>query len=88
MNSPTTTTRTPTGTAARVGSLPWSVRTGGQLTGAQRRRLLPPLARTHLGSAVGRTAMTRAPRPRATHGAPRAGAAHAVVGAHHPSPTS
>ncbi|MDX6257962.1 MAG: hypothetical protein QOJ11_4296 [Frankiales bacterium] len=50
-------TGTTTGPAARVGSTTWSDRTSGQLTGAERRELLRPLARTHVGNVVGRTAM-------------------------------
>jgi hypothetical protein len=40
-----------------VGTYSWVDRTGGQLTGAERRSLLPPLARTHAVNAVGRLSM-------------------------------
>lgn len=46
-----------TGPAARLGTLTWVHRTGGQLISAERRQLLRPLARAHVGAAVGRTAM-------------------------------
>lgn len=46
-----------TGTADRVGTLAWSTRTGGQLSRAERRALLLPLARTHVENLVGRTSM-------------------------------
>jgi HD domain len=40
-----------------VGTYSWVDRTGGLLTGAERRSLLPPLARTHAVNAVGRLSM-------------------------------
>ena len=46
-----------TASTSRVGSIAWSDRTDGQLTGAETRRLLVPLARAHAVNAAGRTAM-------------------------------
>jgi hypothetical protein len=46
-----------TGTTAPLGALDWVTVTGGQLTAAQRRRLLRPIAATHAANAVGRVAM-------------------------------
>jgi HD domain len=46
-----------TGNAARVGSVAWASRTGGTLSGAEKRQLVAPLARAHVDNAVGRTAM-------------------------------
>jgi HD domain-containing protein len=46
-----------TGGTTRLGSVAWSDRTRGNLSGAERRRLLAPLARAHAVNAVGRTAM-------------------------------
>ena len=43
--------------ADRVGTLAWSNRTGGRLSGAETRRLLAPLARSHVINAVGRAAL-------------------------------
>ena len=40
-----------------LGTYSWVDRTGGQLTGAERRSLVPPLARTHAVNAVGRLSM-------------------------------
>ena len=40
-----------------LGTHDWVERTGGQLTGAERRSLLRPLARTHAANAVGRLSM-------------------------------
>jgi hypothetical protein len=40
-----------------LGTLSWVERTGGQLSGAERRVLLAPLARTHAANAVGRLSM-------------------------------
>jgi hypothetical protein len=40
-----------------LGTLSWVDRTGGQLSGAERRSLLGPLARTHTANAVGRLSM-------------------------------
>ena len=40
-----------------LGTLSWVQRTGGQLTGAERRSLLGPLARTHAANAAGRLSM-------------------------------
>ncbi len=40
-----------------LGTHSWVERTGGQLTGAERRSLLRPLARTHAVNAVGRLSM-------------------------------
>jgi len=37
--------------------MPWAAKTDGQLTSAERRQLLLPLARTHVANAVGRTSM-------------------------------
>lgn len=44
-------------TATRLGTLTWLQRTRGQLTGAERRELLRPLARAHAANLVGRTGM-------------------------------
>jgi hypothetical protein len=41
----------------RVGSVTWSSKTSGQLSGAEQRELLGPLAKAHLVNVVGRTAM-------------------------------
>lgn len=41
----------------RLGTIAWSARCGGQLTSAETRRLLLPLARTHALNAAGRAAM-------------------------------
>ncbi len=46
-----------TGTTAPLGTFEWVAATGGQLTAAERRRLLRPLAVAHAANAVGRTAM-------------------------------
>jgi hypothetical protein len=46
-----------TGNTSRVGSMAWVDRTGGTLSGAEKRQLLDPLARAHVVNAVGRTAM-------------------------------
>ncbi|HEY3002544.1 MAG TPA: hypothetical protein VGJ44_09345 [Kribbellaceae bacterium] len=46
-----------TGRTALLGTFEWVAATGGQLTAAERRRLLRPLAAAHLANAVGRTAM-------------------------------
>src|SRR4051794_15203944 len=40
-----------------LGTRGWVDRTGGQLSGAERRSLLGPLARTHAANAVGRLSM-------------------------------
>jgi hypothetical protein len=40
-----------------LGTHAWVQRTGGRLTAAERRRLLRPLARTHLSNAAGRISM-------------------------------
>ena len=40
-----------------LGTHAWTVRTGGHLTRAEARTLLPPLAKAHAGNAVGRLAM-------------------------------
>jgi hypothetical protein len=50
-------TSSATGTAERVGSLSWSLRTKGQLTGAEQRELLRPLARSEARNVIGRIAM-------------------------------
>jgi hypothetical protein len=42
---------------ADLGTLSWVDRTGGQLSGAERRSLLGPLARTHAANAAGRLSM-------------------------------
>ena len=42
---------------SRLGTQPWVARTGGQLTSADRRALMPPLARAHAVNAVGRLTM-------------------------------
>jgi hypothetical protein len=44
-------------TVSDLGTHEWVDRTGGRLTGAERRSLLKPLARTHAVSAVGRLSM-------------------------------
>ena len=41
----------------RLGSMAWSTRTDGKLSGAETRQLLAPLVRAHAVNAVGRTAM-------------------------------
>lgn len=46
-----------TANTTRVGTMAWSNRTSGQLSGAETRQLLAPLARAHTINAVGRTAM-------------------------------
>jgi HD domain len=46
-----------TGNTTRRGSMAWSNRTGGNLSGAETRQLLAPLARAHAVNAIGRTAM-------------------------------
>lgn len=46
-----------TASTSRLGTIAWSDRTSGQLTGAEARQLLAPLARAHAVNAVGRTAM-------------------------------
>jgi len=46
-----------TGTTAILGTHDWVAATGGQLTPAERRRLLRPIAATHAANAVGRVAM-------------------------------
>jgi hypothetical protein len=43
--------------STRVGSIAWSMRTQGELSRAERRELLRPLARAHLQNLAGRTAM-------------------------------
>src|SRR4051812_30338519 len=43
--------------AADLGTLSWVDRTGGQLSGAERRSLLGPVARTHTANAAGRLSM-------------------------------
>jgi hypothetical protein len=43
--------------ADRVGTLAWSNRTGGRLSGQETRQLLAPLARAHGTNAVGRAAL-------------------------------
>ena len=40
--------------AMTVGTIEWTARTGGNLTPAERRRLVADLARVHVGNAVGR----------------------------------
>ena len=40
-----------------LGTHAWVLRTGGRLTAAERRRLLRPLARTHVSNAAGRLSM-------------------------------
>jgi hypothetical protein len=50
----TTTTAT---RSDRLGSIAWSVRTGGTLTGGETRQLLPAMLRAHAVNALGRTAM-------------------------------
>ena len=44
-------------TATDLGTLSWVDRTGGQLSGAERRSLLGPLARTNAANAAGRLSM-------------------------------
>lgn len=46
-----------TASTTRVGTIAWSNRTRGQLSDAETRQLLAPLARAHAINAVGRTAM-------------------------------
>jgi hypothetical protein len=46
-----------TGTTAPLGTLAWVAATGGQLTAAERRGLLRPIAATHAANAIGRAAM-------------------------------
>jgi len=58
-------------TTTELGTLSWVERTGGQLSGAERRSLLGPLARTHAANAVGRLSMlARLNSGRRTHLAP------------------
>jgi hypothetical protein len=57
-----------TGNTTRVGSMASSHRTGGTVSGAEKRQLLAPLARAHTVDAVCRTAM--ALRLHAGHRAP------------------
>ena len=40
-------------TATTTGTIDWSMRTGGRLDAAERRRLVADLARVHVGNAVG-----------------------------------
>ena len=44
-------------TACRVGSHAWSIDTGGNLTSADKRELLPAVVAAHAGNVVGRAAM-------------------------------
>src|SRR5215213_7088554 len=44
-------------TATSTGTIDWSIRTGGRLAAAERRRLVAGLARVHLGNAVGRLSL-------------------------------
>jgi hypothetical protein len=44
-------------TGTDLGTLSWIERTGGQLSGAERRALLAPVARTHAANAAGRLSM-------------------------------
>jgi len=44
-------------TATTTGTVDWSMRTGGRLAAAERRRLVADLARVHLGNAVGRLSL-------------------------------
>ena len=46
-----------TSSATDIGTLSWVTRTGGQLSAAERRSLLRPLARAHTANAVGRLTM-------------------------------
>jgi hypothetical protein len=46
-----------TGITTRVGSMAWSRRTGGRLSGAETWQLLAPLTRAHARNCVGRTAL-------------------------------
>ena len=46
-----------------LGTYSWVDRTGGQLTGAERRSLLRPLARTHAVNAVGRAGSSEGAHP-------------------------
>ena len=43
--------------AARLGTIAWSRRTGGRLSGAERLELMRPLVSAHMGNVAGRTAM-------------------------------
>jgi HD domain-containing protein len=58
-SDPSPTPARPGGNAAvaDLGTLGWVDRTGGQLSGAERRSLLGPVARTHAASAAGRLSM-------------------------------
>ena len=56
-----------TGNTTRLGSMAWSNRTGGKLSGAETRQLLARPARAHAVSAIGRTAMVLRLH-RASHG--------------------
>ena len=61
---PTTTgPRTKTGAAPDLGTAAWSARTGGHLTGADKRSLLAPLARAQASNALGRLGMAIGRRP-------------------------
>ena len=55
--SPTPTRPGGDAAVAGLGTLGWVDRTGGQLSGAERRSLLGPVARTHVASAAGRLSM-------------------------------
>jgi hypothetical protein len=44
-------------TATTTGTIDWSMRTGGNLAAAERRRLIADLARVHVGNAVGRLSL-------------------------------
>ena len=63
----------------RLGSVAWSNRTGGQLSGAETRQLLAPLARAHAVNAIGRSAMAL----RLHSIEPRCGSGHCAPGRRH-----
>jgi hypothetical protein len=48
---------------SRLGSLSWSARTSGQLTAAEQRSLLRPLACRHAGNVIGRASMVLGVNP-------------------------
>ena len=67
-------TETSTATPTDLGTHTWVERTGGQLTAAERRSLLRPLASTHATNAVGRLSMlAAASTPAAGRRSPSAG---------------
>ena len=62
-----------TGSPDEVGTHTWVERTGGLLTGAERRALLRPIASAHVTNAVGRLSMIVGSIPVGEHGWPPVG---------------